>query len=140
MAKKIKGKEVKWKSLSHVWLFVTHGLYSPRNSAGQNTGVDSFSFLQRIFPTQGNKTKKTPNQHKFRTKWLQCEFYQTFRKELTPIIFKQFQKSCSCRDTYTFILPSQHHPDTKKKRERASSHTKRKLHANISDEREYKNP
>ena len=83
MAKKIKDKEVKWKSFSHVRLFVTHGLYSPWNSAGQNTGVDSLSFLQRIFPTQGNKTKKTPNQHKFRTKWLQSAFYQTFREELT---------------------------------------------------------
>ena len=30
-----------------------HGLYSPRNYAGQNTGVGSFSLLQRIFPTQG---------------------------------------------------------------------------------------
>ena len=29
-----------------------HGLYSPWNSAGQNTGVDNFSFLQGIFPTQ----------------------------------------------------------------------------------------
>ena len=26
------------------------GLYSPRNSPGQNTGVSSLSFLQRIFP------------------------------------------------------------------------------------------
>ena len=30
-----------------------HGLYSPWNSSGQNTGVDSLSFLQGIFPTQG---------------------------------------------------------------------------------------
>ena len=30
-----------------------HGLYSPWNSSGQNTGVGSFSILQRIFPTQG---------------------------------------------------------------------------------------
>ena len=30
-----------------------HGLYSPWNSPGQNTGIGSFSFLQRIFPTQG---------------------------------------------------------------------------------------
>ena len=29
-----------------------HGLYSPCNSPGQNTGVDSHSLLQRIFPTQ----------------------------------------------------------------------------------------
>ena len=28
------------------------GLYSPRNSSGQNTGVGSRSLLQRIFPTQ----------------------------------------------------------------------------------------
>ena len=29
-------------------------LYSPWNSPGQNTGVDSLSLLQRIFPTQGS--------------------------------------------------------------------------------------
>ena len=31
-----------------------HGLYSPWNSLGQNTGVDGFSLLQGIFPTQGS--------------------------------------------------------------------------------------
>ena len=30
-----------------------HGLYSPWNSPGQNTGVGSLSLLQRIFPTHG---------------------------------------------------------------------------------------
>ena len=30
-----------------------HGLCGPRNSLGQNTGVDSLSLLQGIFPTQG---------------------------------------------------------------------------------------
>ena len=31
-----------------------HGLYSPWNAPGQNTGVGSLSFLQGIFPTQGS--------------------------------------------------------------------------------------
>ena len=31
-----------------------HGLYSPQNSLGQNTGVGSLSLLQGIFPTQGS--------------------------------------------------------------------------------------
>ena len=31
-----------------------HGLYSPWNSPGQNTGVSSCSVLQGIFPTQGS--------------------------------------------------------------------------------------
>ena len=30
-----------------------HGLYSPWNSLGQNTGVGSHSLLEGIFPTQG---------------------------------------------------------------------------------------
>ena len=30
-----------------------HGLYSPWNSLGQNTGVGNLSLLQGIFPTQG---------------------------------------------------------------------------------------
>ena len=46
--------ERKWKLLSHVRHFATHGLYSPWNSPGQNTGVGSPSFLQKIFPTQGS--------------------------------------------------------------------------------------
>ena len=33
--------------------FLPHGLYSPRNSPGQDTGVGRLSFLQGIFPTQG---------------------------------------------------------------------------------------
>ena len=32
-----------------------HGLYSPWNSPGQNTGVGSLSLLRGIFPTQGSK-------------------------------------------------------------------------------------
>ena len=31
-----------------------HGLHSPWNSPGQNTGVSSLSLLQGIFPTQGS--------------------------------------------------------------------------------------
>ena len=31
-----------------------HGLYSPWNSPGQNTGVSYLSLLQGIFPTQGS--------------------------------------------------------------------------------------
>ena len=52
---------MQWKSLSHVQLFATlvmydslHGLYSPWNSPGKNTGVGSLSLLQGIFPTQGS--------------------------------------------------------------------------------------
>ena len=42
----------KWKSLVSDSL-QTHGLYSPWNSPGQNTGMGSLSLLQGIFPTQG---------------------------------------------------------------------------------------
>ena len=48
--------KVKWKlkSLSRVPLFSNlWTIYSPWNSPGQNTGVDSLSLLQGIFPTQG---------------------------------------------------------------------------------------
>ena len=48
----------KWKSERESHSVVSdslwpHGLYSPWNSPGQNTGVDSLSLLQGIFPTQG---------------------------------------------------------------------------------------
>ena len=47
--------EVKW-GASHSVVFNSlwpHGLYSPWNSLGQNTGVGSLSLLQGIFLTQG---------------------------------------------------------------------------------------
>ena len=44
----------KWsESLSRANSLQPHGLYSPWNSLGQNTGVGSLSLLQGIFPTQG---------------------------------------------------------------------------------------
>ena len=44
-----------WKSLTVSNSLRPHGLYSPWNSPGQNTGVCSLSLLQGIFPTQGLK-------------------------------------------------------------------------------------
>ena len=47
-----------WKVISRSCSVVSdslwpHGLYSPWNSPGQNTGVGSLSLLQGVFPTQG---------------------------------------------------------------------------------------
>ena len=47
-----------WKSESHSVVsnyLQPHGLYSPWNSPGQNTGMGSLSLLQGIFLTQGSK-------------------------------------------------------------------------------------
>ena len=38
----------------------SHGLYSPWNSLGQNTGVGSLSLPQGIFPTQGSNPDLLP--------------------------------------------------------------------------------
>ena len=42
----------------------SHGLDSLWNSPSQNTGVDSHSFLQGIFPTQGSKMWELDNEKK----------------------------------------------------------------------------
>ena len=52
-----------------------HGLYSPWNSPGQNTGVGSRSLLQGIFPTQGS------NSGLLRCRWI---LYQLSHQE-SPI-------------------------------------------------------
>ena len=52
----LKPKLLKW-SESHSVMsdsLQPHGLYSPWNSPGQNTGASSLSVLQGIFPTQGS--------------------------------------------------------------------------------------
>ena len=46
----------------------THGLYSPWNSLGQNTGVGSLSLLQGIFPTR-NWTGVSRIAGRFSTSW-----------------------------------------------------------------------
>ena len=46
-----------------------HGLYSPWNSPGQNTGVGSLSLLQGIFPTQGLNPGLLYFRHIFLTSW-----------------------------------------------------------------------
>ena len=48
--------EVKWSESCTVVSdsLLSHGLHSPWNSPGQNTGVGSHSLLQGIFPTQGS--------------------------------------------------------------------------------------
>ena len=50
------GLEVKWSESCSVMSnsLQTHGLYSPWNSPGQNTGVGSPYLLQGFFPTQGS--------------------------------------------------------------------------------------
>ena len=45
-------------------LWQPHGVYSPWNSPGQNTGVGSCSFLQGIFPTQGLNPAEPPRKNK----------------------------------------------------------------------------
>ena len=57
-----------------LWL---HGLYSPWNSPGQNTGVGSLSLLQGIFPTQGS------NQGLLHCRWI---LYQLSHKRSPRIL------------------------------------------------------
>ena len=51
------GEKLQSESESHSFMsdsLQSHGLYSPWNSPGQNTGVHRLSLLQGIFPTQGS--------------------------------------------------------------------------------------
>ena len=57
----------KWKSLSHVRLFWPHGLYSPWNFLGQNTGAGSLSFGD--LPSPGIKPKISRIAGGFFTSW-----------------------------------------------------------------------
>ena len=56
--------KIKWKNSKWTWFVKVshsvmsdpsqpHGLFSPQNSPGKNTGVGNLSLLQGIFPTQG---------------------------------------------------------------------------------------
>ena len=53
-----------------------HGLKSPRNSPGQNTGVGSHSLLQEVFPTQGSNPG-LPHCRQIFTSWATRETHAT---------------------------------------------------------------
>ena len=62
-----------------------HGLYSPCNSPGQNTGVGSHSLLQGIFPTQRSNQgllhcRQTLNQLSYQEIMYTCHFKIFFPK------------------------------------------------------------
>ena len=69
-----------------------HGLYSPWNSPGQNTGVGRLFLLRGVFPTQG----LNPGLHHFR--WI---LYQLPGKpqETVPLIGQVFIRSNSDEDS-----------------------------------------
>ena len=69
----------------------TRGLYSPWNSLGQNTGVDSLSLLQGIFPTQGS------NPGLLQCRWI---LYQLSHKGSTSV--KNYPKQFSFQLTLSF--------------------------------------
>jgi len=78
------------------WL---HGLYSPWNSPGQNTGVGSLSLLQGIFPTQGSNPS-LPHCRQF--------LYQLSHKGSPPLDGREYQshilRVCENGDTVTAII------------------------------------
>ena len=90
------------------------------------------SFLQYVkAKIKELATNKSPGSNSFTG-----EFYQTFRKELTPIILKLFQKTAEEEK-----LPNSFYEATItliKIRQRY--HKKGKLQTNITDEHRYKNP
>ena len=78
-----------------------HGLYSPWNSPGQNTGVGSLSLLQGIFPIQGS------NPGLSHCRWI---LYQLSHKGSPCInvntyyhMTQQPQKTCSHANLYTNV-------------------------------------
>ena len=86
--------EVKWKWLSCDSLR-PHGLYSPWNFPGQNTGVGSLSLLRGIFPTQGSNPGLQHCRQIF-TSWATREAHI-------------YVYVCVCVCVYTYI----YHPTTK---------------------------
>ena len=107
-----------WKSLSHVWLFVTPWSIHPWNSPGQNTGVGSFS-LSRASSHPRDRTQVSHIAGGFFTSWAtrEAQIYLYIN-----LIFKQFWVNSRIMwkaqqfliypltPLYTYNLPCHQHP------------------------------
>ena len=76
-----------------------HGLYSPWNSPGQNTGVGSLSLLQGIFPTQ----RSNPGLPHCR--WILYQLSLSFYSQWCPLMYKRFKFWWSLFYLFIFLLP-----------------------------------
>ena len=98
-----------------------HGLYSPWNSPGQNTGVGSCSLLQGIFPTQGWNPgllhcRQIPYQLNYQGRPKPCIshliFFYLWLLPLYPLLFNFHTLSLTIRhisgikdsNTYNFLV------------------------------------
>ena len=78
-----------------------HGLYSPWNSPGQNTGMGSLSLLQGIFPTQGS------NPGLPHCRWILDQLSHKGSPRLTPFFLEWQSSSLSliCCGSYSGVSP-----------------------------------
>ena len=94
-----------------------HGLYSPWNSPGQNTGVGSLSLFQGIFPIQGS------NPGLPHCRWI---LYQLSHQGIKPTYNLQ-SAICRCHTTVT-VIPSMPVESTKNEYRSAVVFTMEKSH------------
>ena len=74
-----------------------HGLYSPQNSPGQNTGVGSLSLLQGIFPTQGS------NPGLLHCRWVLHQLSHQWRPRILEWVVYPFSRGSSWARNWTGV-------------------------------------
>ena len=82
-----------------------HGLYSPQNSPGQNTGVGSLSLLQGIFPTQ-DQTQVSCIAGRFFTNWATREahiIHITYKICVNKTVISKVSGQQYITDSYIFV-------------------------------------
>ena len=98
---------LKWNSLICVRLLWPHGLYSPWNSPGHNTGVSSLSFLQGIFPTLGS-TQVSHVAGRFFTSWATRKAQMCVYWSLQPWVLCYLSAFICEFTVQEFLFQSQH--------------------------------
>ena len=93
------GWKWKWKSLTCVRLFATP--WTIQNSPGLNTGVDSLSLLQGMFPTQGSNTGL------LHCRWILYQLSHKGSPRILEWVAFPFSKGSSCPRNLTRVSCTQ---------------------------------